>query len=534
MSKISLSGFDEIAALIAPTDLKSQRKPDKNWRPLMTEQQNILYDHPAMFLLAHGEKGSAKTFGCLHRFVKECYFTQDALGMIVVAVANQALMGGAWEKLEFEILPTWRDGNRDPDNPDEYLDDGIGLQFQPSRYTKQGILYIWITNAYGGYSKIILISNPHASQLEARMPGFEPTVAFVDELTKTSDPVYFTSIAAQIGRRKGKGSKGVYLGACNPDGPSHWVYTTFFENPYDEETGEHDPDYAEIYFPVGNNTFLREGYADKLKKLYRSSTVDYERLIDGKWVDRASASSLFREVYSADRHVYPLVDGKPNTSLRIAPSPSSPIIIGIDPGISFHSFVLKQRLRVDGKLKWVIFDEFVIIRKQLSFKVIIPALMRRVAWWRKLVSHQSGVVVVADSSAFNQFRAAAGSFDVLDIENEWNKRCASFELPPIRIKPAPQANGSKVERVRLLQNLLADDEIVISSACKWCQGVALKLEGEKHKPGEIPDPIKSMTPVRSDYIHTFDAMTYPILLSVANPSALAAHSGTGTKLIKAS
>ncbi len=40
------------------------------------------------------------------------------------------------------------------------------------------------------------------------------------------------------------------------------------------------------------------------------------------------------------------------------------------------------------------------------------------------------------------------------------------------------------------------------------------------------EPEKLLTPKRSDYVHTFDAMTYPMLMASVSPTALLPNTGT--------
>ena len=46
---------------------------------------------------------------------------------------------------------------------------------------------------------VVLISAPHANQLRDRIRGYEPSFAFVDELSSCDSVEYFQAIAAQIG-----------------------------------------------------------------------------------------------------------------------------------------------------------------------------------------------------------------------------------------------------------------------------------------------------------------------------------------------
>jgi hypothetical protein len=60
-------------------------------------------------------------------------------------------------------------------------------------------------------------------------------------------------------------------------------------------------------------------------------------------------------------------------------------------------------------------------------------------------------------------------------------------------------------------NLLQREEIVFSAACVKTIDVLTRLESEKQKEGVAHDPSLAFTPKRSQYLHPFDSLTYPIL-----------------------
>ena len=235
----------------------------------------------------------------------------------------------------------------------------------------------------------------------------------------------------------------------------------------------------------------------------------------GEWVDRPSGEAIFKDYYLPALHL------KGDLKQRILPAPQWPVAVGWDPGISFNSIVFEQYLPINGRMTWVIFDEMVYLGRRLRQDVLVPAVMRRLRWWQKHV----GRLIwdhISDDSAFNQFRPNSGSYDVMDIERESRKVAArwmvkkpdgteGFEVDPIKMRPGPKFHGSREARVRLLMNLLQREEIFISPACKNVTDSLLHLESEKQKEGAKYDPSLAFSPKRSKYLHTFDAMTYPML-----------------------
>ncbi len=246
---------------------------------------------------------------------------------------------------------------------------------------------------------------------------------------------------------------------------------------------------------------------------------------EGEWTDRPSGEGLFANIYNPIIHVRPLnEDAIPHQFEWLLPAKGQPMIIGLDPGAAHSPFVFEQWLSIEEQMKWVIFDEIGPAKNRISYELLIPIVMRRIKFWRDATNSTAAElpqVWISDNSAFNQFRAAQGSFDVLDMEKIYEANRARYGLEPMKIKAAPKFNGSRLTRVRLTQAALSSNQIIVSSRCKDVQKMFLKIQGKKQKPGELPDPEAAMTPAPSDpNRHIFDALSYPILTASLNPTAL--------------
>lgn len=526
MPRINPNAFELLGQIIKPPTPPPPPGPvhDREWFPRLTLAQEELYDAPEKFILAHAEKGTGKSVGCLHKLVKHCYLNENALALIVVTVRSMANKGGAWSKLQEMVLPTWRDGNRDRDG--KLLDEGMGLHYTEVMFDSQHNEMIWIQNQYGGWSCVVLVSAPHANQLRLRIRGYEPSFVFVDELTSCDSPIYFSAIAAQLGRRLYIEGPQQYIAATNPDDPDHWVYKKFFVEPFNEETGEWDKDYRTIYFPIQENLGnLVEGYHEGLKKIYAHDPIEAQRMVGGEWVARPSGDALFGDVFSVVNHVRPLDDeGKPRTNERLLMVPGYSLVLGLDPGGANNAFTFMQYLPVEGKYRWLIFDEIVTIRKKIDYRKLIPCVMRRIKWWRQRTEtdeHTLPQVWISDNSAFNQFRAAQGSYDVLDFQRIYEENRQAIGLEPLpSIKACPKFNGSDIAQTQLGQRLLASEEIIVSAGCPRTQRMFLQLDSKKQKEGEPFDPTAALTPRRSDHLHIWKSIAYPLLYASLNPTAL--------------
>lgn len=485
--------------------------------PKYTPSGRDLFTAPEPYLLAHSEKGSGKTYACLDKLVNHCFEYDNALGIICVRVRSMANKGGAFDKLQTEILPEWRKKK--------------GLEHTRVMQDSQKNELIWVKTRSGKWSQIVLISAPFGSILSGTLPGYEPSFVFVDELTETDSEVYFSGFAAQLKRRKSVPAPAhQYVAACNPKGPSNWVYKKWFEESFDAESGHWDTDFRNIRFNIADNQLnMHEGYVQHLRKVYRNKPIEAMRLIEGEWIDRPSGDALFGDLYSVADHVRPLTeDGKAHPTQRLLPSRKHPTVIGIDSGGSYHAFPFIQWLPVDGEMKWVVYDEIVLLRRKLSYKRIVPLVMRRLKFWKDMDPEFGGVLGVSDDSAFNQFRAGTGSFDVTQMTKEWRLYLEQWQaekgepmgLEPITIRGAPKFAGSVAARVRLLQEALANNQILVSAGCKHTQKMLLLIESKKQPKDRPYDDDLALAVERSDHIHIFDAITYVMLMGQMYPARL--------------
>ncbi|MBW1635281.1 MAG: phage terminase large subunit [Deltaproteobacteria bacterium] len=377
--------------------------------------------------------------------------------------------------------------------------------------------YRMVQNAWGGWSKLLLISAPHEDILKNRIRGFEPSFVFVDEGTTLGGPGYFTAVVQQIGRRPGVPLQ-QYLMATNPDGPSHWVYKRFFEIPLKESKnrqgdiispeGEWDKRYIQIEMTSKDNTYLNDSYYESVIEATRDDPIEIERMVEGKWVDRPVGDGIFANSFFPEVHVMG------NAKKRVLPSMNYPITFGYDLGSANNAIIWMQMIPTkDRGIVWVVFDEMVYINQKLKTRVLVREQMRRMMFWNRIRKMHYNYEDISDDSAFNQFRPGSdGSYDVLDYERESKEliKTSFKDLKPIKMKAAPKFGGSVEARVRIVNNLLNTERLIVSSSCTKVKQMFLNLQCEKVKEGKY-DPSAAFKPKRSIYIHTFDAMTYPML-----------------------
>ena len=115
MRKINEDVFAWLGDQLDPPPPPKRKATGVLWKPRLNPQQQLAFDSSALFVLAYGEKGSGKTRGLLDKVVRHAYENQNALCLIVVKQKAMAVQGGAWDELIQQVLPTWRDGNKDRD-----------------------------------------------------------------------------------------------------------------------------------------------------------------------------------------------------------------------------------------------------------------------------------------------------------------------------------------------------------------------------------------------------------------------------------
>ena len=448
-----------------------------SWHPDLNPTQQKIFDDSSRFVLGYGEKGSGKTIAFGHKLIRHAYENDNALVMIL-SPSIRTGAEGIWHDLETLIIPSWKEG--------------IGLETSHAKLdpnTKDR--HRWIGNRHGGWSKLLLISIPYAAAVETRINGPAPSHIYVDELTQCDGKEYFTYPAAQLGRRRGIEGPQQYCGSCNPEGPSHWVYKTFFEDCF-EEDGTKDEDFSVYHVPVTENIKrLPDGYVENLHRILRSDPVEKRRLIDGEWVDRPTGESLFRDYFVPANHI----KGDAMKGTGLLPMSGFPVTVGYDLGQVYSSISFMQMIPTQDKVLWIIFDELDYLGQRHLYKRLAQEVCRKMDYWTEKAGFNFRYEHISDSSAINQWHPGGeGSYDSWDMER--------FSSGRIKLQGTPKGKGSVEARIRLLQQKLFNDEVYVSATCK------LTIDMLQHLESDRKDPTKQR---RTKYIHKFDAVTYPLL-----------------------
>lgn len=462
----------------------------KGWRPKLNPIQKKAVASKAIYKLYSGERASGKTYGAIHELVDYCYRNENSLGYIIIRETGMGTEGGAWHKLLFEVLPIWKQG--------------IGLVFTETRYDSQTKKpYVWISSISGeSWSMIMLASLPVAQQVEQKVRGREPDIIMVDEAQTLEGDTYFTSLLMQLGRKKkasGEPSKIIFC--CNPEGPSHWLYKRFFEMPLNEKTGEWDKRYAHFHIPVSDNLAnLPDGYYENyVLPAVAKDPILKARLVDGEWVDRPEGDSLFEGAFSEMVHVR----GDYARSEGLLPVVPHPIIVSYDLGGAHSSIHFKQIVPTIDKIYRLCIDELDFVGQYTPYIKSIPMVIQRMIYWEEKMKFEFQWQHISDSSAFNMYRAEKGSYDVWDVEKvsrEYVQKNGLSERYIIRMKECPKGEFSIEARVRLVNDALVTNSILVSATCRRTIEMFMRL------PHDPKDRLKPKP--KSRYVHNFDSFSY--------------------------
>lgn len=513
MAKKSPEALLAEAESIAQVQLKlhSQPKPTLDpkeieyWAPGLGPGQQRIFDSTARFNLAHGERFSGKTVGILHKLVKHAWENHAAHVLIIVGVRRQATAGGAWTKLLRDILPQW----------EQNLE---GFSFGDPRMTTEKDVILEIANQHGTKSIFHLISIPHGGKLADRIKGIEPTAIFVDELVGIGGLEYFTALIQQLGRRVDIPiSEQFYAAATNPAGPSHWVYKIFIGGGTNEDgtpflggaikpDGSWDEKFLTVHIPISENPDPRaqEYYRDFVLPAVQNDPIEYQRMVEGKWIDRPSGEAIFAGSFVPDFHVR----GDPVANTILRPTTDRSLTLSYDLGDVNHAVVFLQDRFTEDKTIWMAVDELVSTDKKMEYSRLVPLLLDKMNFWCELEQHSFRFEHISDRSAFDRWRATTGSYDHQTIEKLSKELLKKFPerwpwlKVPIRMKECPKPPGSVAARIKVLRELLQNESFFISGPkCPRLIGSLKFLESKKDDP---------MAPVKGPHLHPYDACSYAL------------------------
>lgn len=452
----------------------------RGWHPDLNYTQNLIFHDSNRFIFAYAEKASGKTYGFGHKAVRHAYENRNALVQII-SPSIRTGADGIWHDIDESILPQWKEG--------------MGLEYMEAKIqseTKDRIR--WIGNRFDGWSMMKLISIPYGAAVQARVKGPAPSFVYIDELDTCDSEDYFTYTSAQVGRRRNIDGPQQWTASANPKGPSHWVYKTFWVHCIDPKTGERNPRFSVYHVPIQENLHrLPPGYYEDLMATIHDP-VERKRLLEGLWVDRPSGEAIFKDYFYQEMHVR----GDVIQGSGLTPKAGYPIVISYDPGARNFSVTFLQMLPTQGQPTWIVFDEVNCVGERTPYHIVVSRVLNKMEKWNEFAKTKFTYEHIADEAAFSH-KDAQGSFDAREIE--------SISQGKIRMRPCPKGKGSVEARVRMLMNMLLNNQLYVSAMCPKTIEMFGSLISEKTKPGEW-DPSAGFKPSRSTHLHSFDSLTY--------------------------
>lgn len=513
-----------------PPDHKPAATSIRPWVPLFNPGcQETAFNDPAATKVFVGPKCSGKTDLALNCIVRHCYENNNALA-IIIGITQRVASEGAGFDLVDRVLPMWRDGNRAPlmlraqdgsliPNPHagELIDDGIGLEFTNWKLdpvTKDR--HLWIANRFGGWSKVLLVSIQHASEVQKKLFGIQPSLVYVEELMNGDGMEYYSVPRAQLGRRRGIAGPQPWIASLNTESPEHWTYQLLYKDCVVTSGGRvwkddpekpgimRDPKWSVYYIWFEENEHnIPPGYRDGLLDAYKSDPIKRQRMLEAKWLAYPSGEAIFKETFSEERHVF----GNSEKGTGLLPSKGHPIVIGYDPGTANPSITLEQIIDTSDGTALKIFDELVFYQTHVSYYRLTKMLMEKMLYWQRRMDYLFEFRFISDDQATTAYNPSRGSVGARDIQDYYKQireadpgRYAT--LPEsIRIIGCPKPPGSVEARVSLINDALFELRVLVSAACKVHRAMFLHLERDKESPA---------TPKRSRHIHPFDSCSYPL------------------------
>jgi len=518
---------------------KQTKTGGDGWRPRLNPggQTDLFYDETSVSIVSVGPKASAKSYGHLHRIVRHCYEEKAALALII-GVSQRIASEGAGYDLVDAVLPTWRDGNRWPQfmqaedgriyrdkkgNPmphpaaGELMDEGIGLEFTQWKLdpvTKDR--HLWIANRHGGWSKVLLVSIQHASEVRRKMFGIQPSLIYIEELMNCEGVEYYSFTSAQLGRRRGIVGPQIWMASMNTESPDHWTHKLLYEDcvvPTGGRVWKNDPHrpgirrnerWAVYYIWFEENEHnLPPGYAEQMRDAFRSDPILLQRMLEAKWIAYPAGDAIFKANYSDAKHLH----GNVEKGRGLTPMPGYPIIVGYDPGQVHTGISFMQCIPVSKTQNlWLVFDELCYFGERIAYPRLTRWILEKMRYWNERMKLEFEFRHIAGDDAVTVFQPNKGSTTARDIEDFSRQLIAENperfgKLQPIHIVGCAKPPGSIEQRTALVMDLLDDCLIAVSALCNWHRNMFLQLVQAKDAP---------MQPARGKYIHCFDGMSYPI------------------------
>lgn len=489
------------------------------WYPNLFNRQLEVFNCRARALLVCGPRLSGKTWVVLHRVVRHLWETVDARVAMFSRTLKNSKDGGTWPLLHRVVLKEW-------------INAGIGMRY--TTVTSEGIPgpkvdgqtrtpYFRIRNAHGGESELLLFSLDHDGDVEDKLKEMEFSMIYFSELTKFGDRKILSVALPSLRMPHLRFEDQMWIADTNPgeEGEGSWIYNVWYRERkqtyeeycvYNKKLGnpvlpeESFLDFQKnldlIEIKPEENPFLDPRQLKEIKTTYGYDPGLYARYVEGKWIyGDGDSSRHFRAFFRPNLHVIGNCEAV-NEEDWICALPSEncfELVTGWDLGDTNHAACILEKIIINNKSHWVLLDELVSIRQEVSIDTFTEAFMEQVEALEAQQGHKFNLDrSYSDRSSLEKYNAAADTYEYLLVHAASKER--------IYLQAAPKPHGSVRVRVRLLKQFLAQGRFKVSAHCKYAITMLKDLKkGDGALNYVVPDQNK----------HIFDAITYALLMECA-------------------
>lgn len=466
------------------------------WSPRVSQKQADVLNARERFLLLHGPRYSGKTAAALHKIAKHLWDVNGARVGMFAKTVKSASIAGSYKDLTQWVLPQW-------------IDAGFGMRFttDPKTDAATRTHHFRVSNAWGTQSECYLFSCEHEQEVEEKVKNLRFSMIYFIELSNFKDRVVFDSTIAQLRMPNIPFDQHQWIGDTNPaeEGEDSWIWKLWLdkENPdnYSNspleqgEISDFKANLREIQILPEHNPFLDPRDFATLKASLGHSKNLTDRYIHGKWVADAS-TGLLADVFNEEVHVIGNTSGAKDEWEQIVPSERCmELISGWDPGDSWHSVHMIEKIRTDTLPIYCVLDELYNEERHVSLKMLSEAAVTKMEDLENYVAGKYKRSISwrhwCDAAAINNYKAAADSYDAGVVY--------AASKGKIRLIGAPKGAGAVKRRVSILRTLMIEKRIFFSANCKMTIEMVRKLKKGSSELHYV---------ARNKYKHIFDSLTY--------------------------
>lgn len=493
------------------------------WEPIVSvePEETMLYDLtvPAHSNFLGNGFVNHNSFAVLHKICRHLFEVDGARVAMFSKTLKNAKDGGTWSILHRYIIPEWVDAK-------------IGFRY--TSLTAEGVPgpkvdgqtrtpHFRLRNCHGGESELMLFSLDYDDNIEDKIKSMEFSMIYFSELDRFRDRKILSVSLPSLRMSHLTYDQHQWISDTNPsdEGESSWIYKVWYverSQSYDEYSSYNTkfglPTLSESEFASlkdglrlievkpEDNPWLDPRQLEELKTTYAYDVGLYERYVNGKWVWGAGDSSRhFRGFFKENIHVVgTATDPDPEKWEILVPTPTCfELITGWDLGDVNHAACVLEKLMINGKLHFLLLDELVSIKQDISYETFTDGFMEIIQSLEATAGHDLNLERAwSDRSSLEKYSAAADSYPHLEVLAASGHR--------IYLQAAAKGKDSVRNRVRLLKQLLQQKRILISANCTFTIQMLKDL-----KKGNTPLTFV----IQDENKHIFDALTYALFMECA-------------------